>query len=100
MTGRRIVGAMFICMAALFYLAKYVLFEIHYFRMSVDDEVNKFQLLEEVLPGGTWISIIFLILGCAYLLWDDREVIRKHLLTPDRQVKEEIKKTDLKWYYG
>ncbi|KPN12712.1 hypothetical protein AKG37_15305 [Bacillus australimaris] len=95
MTGRRIVGAMFICLAALFYLAKYVLFEIHYFNMSFDDEVNKFQLLEEVLPGGTWISIFFLLIGLAYLLWDDREVIRKYLFTPDRQV-EETKKTDLK----
>jgi len=95
MTGRRIVGAMFICMAALFYLAKYVLFEIHYFNMSLDDEVNKFQLLEEVLPGSTWISIFFLIIGLGYLLWDDREVIRKYLFTPDRQV-EETKKTDLK----
>ncbi|MCM2990449.1 hypothetical protein M3580_14610 [Bacillus safensis] len=95
MTGRRIVGAMFICMAALFYLAKYVLFEIHYFNMSFDDEINKFQLLEEVLPGGTWISIFFLIIGLAYLLWDDREVIRKNLFTPDRQA-EETKKTDLK----
>ncbi|MEH7650035.1 hypothetical protein [Bacillus safensis] len=95
MTGRRIVGAMFICMAAFFYLAKYVLFEIHYFNMSFDDEINKFQLLEEVLPGGTWISIFFLIIGLAYLLWDDREVIRKNLFTPDRQA-EERKKTDLK----
>ncbi|MFS3916173.1 hypothetical protein ACL9ST_18235 [Bacillus australimaris] len=95
MTGRRIVGAMFICLAALFYLAKYVLFEIHYFNMSFDDEVNKFQLLEEVLPGGSWISIFFLLIGLAYLLWDDREVIRKYLFTPDRQV-EETKKTDLK----
>ncbi|WP_226568543.1 hypothetical protein [Bacillus stratosphericus] len=96
MTGRKIVGAMFICMAALFYLAKHVLFEIHYFRMSVDDEVNKFQLFEEVLPGGTWISIIFLILGCAYLLWDDRGIIQKNFILSDKQVKEEIKKTDLK----
>ncbi|MDQ0816212.1 hypothetical protein QF033_000790 [Bacillus pumilus] len=30
MSGRRIVGAMFICMAALFYIAKYVLLEIRY----------------------------------------------------------------------
>ncbi|USD83609.1 hypothetical protein M5E02_04065 [Bacillus safensis] len=95
MSGRRIVGAMFICMAALFYIAKYVLFEIHFFRTSFDDEVSKFQLLEEVLPGGTWISIFFLIIGLAYLLWDDREVIRKNLLTPDRQI-EETKKTDPK----
>ncbi|MFP7272414.1 hypothetical protein [Bacillus safensis] len=43
MSGRRIVGAMFICMAALFYIAKYVLFEIHFFRTSFDDEVSKFQ---------------------------------------------------------
>ncbi|WP_342492317.1 hypothetical protein [Bacillus sp. FSL M7-0003] len=95
MSGRRIVGAMFICMAALFYIAKYVLFEIHFFRTSFDDEVSKFQLLEEVPPGGTWISIFFLIIGLAYLLWDDREVIRKNLLNPYRQV-EETKKTDSK----
>nr|MDF9459593.1 hypothetical protein [Bacillus pumilus] len=48
MSGRRIVGAMFICMAALFYLAKYVLFEIHYSGTSFAEDVNKFQFLEEV----------------------------------------------------
>ncbi|WP_280149793.1 hypothetical protein [Bacillus safensis] len=51
--------------------------------------------LEQLIPGGTWIIIFFLIIGLAYLLWDDREVIRKNLFTPDRQV-EETKKTDNK----
>ncbi|MCK6165063.1 MULTISPECIES: hypothetical protein [Bacillus] len=96
MSGRRIVGAMFICMAALFYLAKYVLFEIHYSGTSFAEDVNEFQLLEEVLPGGTWISILFLIIGLAYLLWDDRGVIQKTFILSDKQVEEEIKKTDLK----
>ncbi|QRF33083.1 hypothetical protein [Bacillus safensis] len=93
MSGRRIVGAMFICMAALFYLAKYVLFEIRYSN-SLGSE-RTIEELEQLLPGGTWISIFFLIIGLAYLLWDDREVIRKNLITPDRQV-EETKKTDFK----
>ncbi|WP_064497757.1 hypothetical protein [Bacillus safensis] len=93
MSGRRIVGAMFICMAALFYIAKYVLFEIRYSN-SLGSE-RTIEELEQLIPGGTWISILFLIIGLAYLLWDDREVIRKNLLTPDRQV-EETKKTDLK----
>ncbi|PRS26820.1 hypothetical protein C2W59_01358 [Bacillus pumilus] len=93
MSGRRIVGAMFIFMAALFYVAKYVLFEIRYSN-SLGSE-RTFEELEQLLPGGTWISIIFLIIGLGYLLWDDREVIRKNLFTPDRQV-EELKKTDLK----
>ncbi|EKF35045.1 MULTISPECIES: hypothetical protein [Bacillus] len=96
MSSRRIVGAMFIFMATLFYIAKYVLFEIHYFNTNLEDDASKFQLLEEVLPGGTWISLLFLIIGAGYLLWDDREVIRKYLFTPDRQETEEIKKTDLK----
>ncbi|ABV61469.1 hypothetical protein [Bacillus pumilus] len=96
MSGRRIVGAMFICMAALFYLAKYVLFELHYSGMSFDEDVNNFQLLEEVLPGGTWISILFLIIGLAYLLWDDRVVFQKTFILSDKQVEEELKKTDLK----
>ncbi|RAU04456.1 hypothetical protein DEJ55_12365 [Bacillus pumilus] len=94
MSGRRIVGAMFICMAALFYVAKYVLFEIRYSN-SLGSE-RTFEELEQLLPGGTWISIIFLIIGVGYLLWDDREVIRKFIFTPDRQVQEELKKTDLK----
>ncbi|KEP25823.1 hypothetical protein [Bacillus zhangzhouensis] len=94
MSGRKIVGAMFICMAALFYIAKYVLFEIRYSN-SLGSE-RTIEELEHLLPGGTWISIIFLIIGVGYLLWDDREVIRKFLFTPDRQVQEEIKKTDLK----
>ncbi|MEH7732604.1 hypothetical protein [Bacillus pumilus] len=94
MSGRRIVGAMFICMAALFYIAKYVLFEIRYSN-SLGSE-RTIEELEQLLPGGTWISIIFLIIGLGYLLWDDREVIRKFIFTPDRQVQEEIKKTDLK----
>ncbi|MEK5496355.1 hypothetical protein [Bacillus sp. FSL M8-0077] len=58
--------------------------------------VRTIEELEHILPGGTWISIIFLIIGLGYLLWDDREVIRQFLLNPDKQVKEEIKKTDLK----
>ncbi|PRR88417.1 MULTISPECIES: hypothetical protein [unclassified Bacillus (in: firmicutes)] len=93
MSGRRIVGAMFICMAALFYIAKYVLFEIRYSN-SLGSE-RTIEELEQLLPGGTWISILFVLIGLGYLLWDDREVIRKNLFTPDRQV-EEIKKTDLK----
>ncbi|KUF26306.1 MULTISPECIES: hypothetical protein [Bacillus] len=93
MSGRRIVGAMFICMAALFYIAKYVLFEIRYSN-SLGSE-RTIEELEQLIPGGTWISILFLIFGLAYLLWDDREVIRKNLFTPDRQI-EETKKTDLK----
>ncbi|MBW4850506.1 hypothetical protein [Bacillus safensis] len=93
MSGRRIVGAMFICMAALFYIAKYVLFEIRYSN-SLGSE-RTIEELEQLIPGGTWISILFLIIGLAYLLWDDREVIRKILFTPDRQV-EETKKTDPK----
>lgn len=93
MSGRRIVGAMFICMAALFYIAKYVLFEMRYSN-SLGSE-RTIEELEQLIPGGTWISILFLIIGLAYLLWDDREVIRKNLFTPDRQV-EETKKTDLK----
>ncbi|MCK1974606.1 hypothetical protein V2J31_16205 [Bacillus safensis] len=93
MSGRRIVGAMFICMAALFYIAKYVLFEIRYSN-SLGSE-RTIEELEQLIPGGTWISILFLIIGLAYLLWDDREVIRKNLFTPDRQI-EETKKTDLK----
>ncbi|MCM3028671.1 hypothetical protein M3584_17570 [Bacillus safensis] len=93
MSGRRIVGAMFICMAALFYIAKYVLFEIRYSN-SLGSE-RTIEELEQLLPGGTWISIFFFIIGLAYLLWDDREVIRKNLFTPDRQV-EETKKTDPK----
>lgn len=84
MSSRRIVGAMFICMAALFYVAKYVLFEIRYSK-SVGAESN-FENLEELLPGGTWISMIFLVIGLAYLLWDDREIIRK-ILAPDKQVQ-------------
>ncbi|MEY8844323.1 hypothetical protein AB9M91_04415 [Bacillus safensis] len=92
MSGRRIVGAMFICMAALFYVAKYVLFEIRYSN-SLGSE-RTIEELEQLIPGGTWISILFLIIGLAYLLWDDREVIRKNLFTPDRQ--EETKKTDPK----
>ncbi|MFS0655810.1 hypothetical protein [Bacillus sp. 179-C3.3 HS] len=97
MIGRKIVGAMFICMAALFYIAKYVLFEIHYFRMNVEVDMYTFQRLEDLLPGGTWISIFFLIIGLGYLLWDDREVIRRTLFTAtNQQVEEEIKKTDLK----
>ncbi|MBR0603832.1 hypothetical protein ACN6A9_12285 [Bacillus safensis] len=92
MSGRRIVGAMFICMAALFYIAKYVLFEIRYSN-SLGSE-RTIEELEQLIPGGTWISILFLIIGLAYLLWDDREVIRKNLFTPDRQ--EETKKTDPK----
>lgn len=93
MSGRRIVGAMFICMAALFYIAKYVLFEIRYSN-SLGSE-RTIEELEQLIPGGTWIIIFFLIIGLAYLLWDDREVIRKNLFTPDRQV-EETKKTDNK----
>ncbi|MCY7493905.1 hypothetical protein [Bacillus safensis] len=93
MSGRRIVGAMFICMAALFYIAKYVLFEIRYSN-SLGSE-RTIEELEQLIPGGTWISICFFIIGLAYLLWDDREVIRKNLFTPDRQV-EETKKTDNK----
>ncbi|MCY7589447.1 hypothetical protein MH138_18050 [Bacillus safensis] len=93
MSGRRIVGAMFICMAALFYIAKYVLFEIRYSN-SLGSE-RTIEELEQLIPGGTWISFLFLIIGLAYLLWDDREVIRKILFTPDRQV-EETKKTDPK----
>ncbi|MEK5133344.1 hypothetical protein NST39_04625 [Bacillus sp. FSL W8-0645] len=93
MSGRRIVGAMFICMAALFYIAKYVLFEMRYSN-SLGSE-RTIEELEQLLPGGTWISIIFLIIGVGYLLWDDREVIRKNLFTPDRKL-EELKKTDLK----
>ncbi|MEK6475024.1 hypothetical protein [Bacillus safensis] len=93
MSGRRIVGAMFICMAALFYIAKYALFEIRYSN-SLGSE-RTIEELEQLIPGGTWIIIFFLIIGLAYLLWDDREVIRKNLFTPDRQV-EETKKTDLK----
>lgn len=92
MSGRRIVGAMFICMAALFYIAKYVLFEIRYSN-SLGSE-RTIEELEQLIPGGTWISILFLIIGLAYFLWDDREVIRKNLFTPDRQ--EETKKTDPK----
>ncbi|MBD3860823.1 hypothetical protein IEE86_13905, partial [Bacillus sp. 28A-2] len=94
MSGRRIVGAMFICMAALFYVAKYVLFEIRYSN-SLGSE-RTIEELEQLIPGGTWISIIFLIIGLGYLLWDDREVIRQYLFTPDKQVKEDIKKTDHK----
>ena len=94
MSSRRIVGAMFICMAALFYIAKFVLFEIRY-GGNVGAE-RTIEELEYILPGGTWISIIFLIAGLGYLLWDDREVIRQYLLNPDKQGKEEIRKTDLK----
>lgn len=93
MSGRRIVGAMFICMAGLFYIAKYVLFEIRYSN-SLGSE-RTIEELEQLIPGSTWISIFFLIIGLAYLLWDDREVIRKNLLTLYRQV-EETKKTDSK----
>lgn len=95
MSGRRIVGAMFICMAALFYVAKYVLFELHYSGTTFAEDVNRFQLLEEMLPGGTWISILFLIVGLAYLLWDDRVVLQKTFILSDKQVEEEGKKTDL-----
>ncbi|MFJ7162724.1 MULTISPECIES: hypothetical protein [Bacillus] len=84
---------MFICMAALFYIAKYALLEIRYSN-SLGSE-RTIEELEQLIPGGTWISIFFLIIGLAYLLWDDREVIRKNLFTPDRQV-EETKKTDNK----
>ena len=87
MSSRRIVGAMFICMAALFYITKFVLFEIRY-GGNVGAE-RTIEELEYILPGGTWISIIFLIAGLGYLLWDDREVIRQYLLNPDRQGKEE-----------
>ncbi|KIL23550.1 hypothetical protein B4134_0860 [Bacillus safensis] len=93
MSGRRIVGAMFICMAGLFYIAKYVLFEIRYSN-SLGSE-RTIEELEQLLPGGTWISIFFLIIGSAYLLWDDREVLQKNFVLSDKQV-EEIKKTDLK----
>ncbi|MBT2263259.1 hypothetical protein [Bacillus safensis] len=93
MSGRRIVGAMFICMAGLFYIAKYVLFEIRYSN-SLGSE-RTIEELEQLLPGGTWISIFFLIIGFAYLLWDDREVLQKNFVLSDKQV-EEIKKTDLK----
>mgnify|MGYP001045679320 CR=1 FL=1 len=93
MSGRRIVGAMFICMAGLFYIAKYVLFEIRYSN-SLGSE-RTIEELEQLLPGGTWISIFFLIIGLAYLLWDDREFFRKNFVLSDKQV-EEIKKTDLK----
>ena len=74
MSGRRIVGAMFICMAGLFYIAKYVLFEIRYSNSLGSEERLR---NEQLLPGGTWISIFFLIIGLAYLLWDDREVLQK-----------------------
>lgn len=94
MSSRRIVGAMFICMAALFYISKFVLFEIRY--GGNVSTVRTIEELEDILPGGTWISIIFLIIGLGYLLWDDREVIRQYLFTPDKQGKEELKKTDLK----
>ncbi|MDM5297251.1 hypothetical protein QUF51_03620 [Bacillus pumilus] len=97
MSGRKIVGAMFICMAAFFYLAKYVLFEMRY-STTIGEERN-FKELEELLPGGTWISIFFLIIGVAYLLWDDREVIQEFyrkndIQSSDQQGQEQIKKTD------
>lgn len=94
MSGRRIVGAMFICMAALFYVAKYVLFEIRYSN-SLGSE-RTIEELEQLSPGGTWISIFFLIIGLGYLLWDDRVVLQKTFILSDKQVEEELKKTDLK----
>ncbi|MGE6631771.1 hypothetical protein [Bacillus sp. NPDC077027] len=75
MSSRRIVGAMFICMAAIIYVGKYLFAAIHYRGFDGFDELS-FEQLEDLLPGGTWMSIIFFAVGLTYLLWDDREAIK------------------------